>query len=100
MSVYSIGDLLSIVYVHDGIIFDMDNKNLDNFAQELRDTGTDVDNQSQPLDYVGVNIQREEDEAYLFSQQVLITFFQALIDVVISNVRLYNSMLTKQYQPR
>ena len=83
------GSTIFIVFVVDGLVFDMNNANLDYFVEELRGVGLDADDQGQPSDYVGINIKREEYGSYHFLQQPLII-------TIIDNVGLINFKLFKQ----
>ena len=75
------GSTIFIVYVDDGLVFDLNGDNLDSFVEELRGVDLNVEDQGEPSDYVGVNINKGDDASYLFSQQ-------ALTDAIIKDVGL------------
>ena len=78
------GTTIFIVYVDDGLVLDTSGKNLDGFVQELRNADLDVDDQGDPSDYVGVNINKDPMGYLNFTQQ-------ALIDSIIEDVGLTKS---------
>ena len=82
------GSTIFIVYVDDGLIFDVSGKDLDGFVQELRDIKLDIEDQGDPSDYVGVNITKD-DNGYLNFNQL------ALIDSIIDDVGLRQDKRTR-----
>ena len=67
------GTTIFAVYVDDGIVLDLESKNLDTFVQELKDAKLDVEDQGDPADYIGVNISKDvKTGTYNFNQKTLI----------------------------
>ena len=85
------GSTIFICYVDDGIALDLEGKNLDEFVKELSQPGIDlnVEDMGHPNDYVGVNIQHNDDGTYQFAQT-------ALIDSIIADCGLTKSPKKKQ----
>ena len=81
------GTTIFILYVDDGLAFDISGDVLDNLIQEMTDTGLNIEDLGQPSDYIGVNLSREEG-VFHFTQR-------ALIDSILSDVGLANSNKTK-----
>jgi len=81
------GTSIFVLYVDDGLAFDMTGKSLDNLVQELRDVDLDVEDLGYPSDYIGVNLSKDED-TFHFTQR-------ALIDSIIEDAGLTNSRKTK-----
>ena len=81
------GTTIFVVYVDDGLAFDSSGDNLDEFIQELRDTGLNIEDMGHPSDYIGVNLSKDKD-TFHFTQR-------ALIDSIIDDVGLTNSKKVK-----
>ena len=65
------GTTIFVVYVDDGLAFDSSGDNLDEFIQELRDTGLNIEDMGHPSDYIGVNLSKDKD-TFHFTQRALI----------------------------
>lgn len=83
------GTTIFICYTDDGIALDLKGSNLDSFVQELNDVKLKVEDMGHPNDYVGVNIQRQDDGSFHFVQT-------GLIDTIIADCGLTNSYKKKQ----
>ena len=84
------GTTIFAVYVDDGIVLDLESKNLDTFVQELKDAKLDVEDQGDPADYIGVNISKDvKTGTYNFNQKTL-------IDSVVEDCGLTRSRKVKQ----
>jgi hypothetical protein len=70
-----------MVYVDDGIFVGSDDTQLQAIIKEVQDLGLNIEDQSHPADYVGVNINTLRDGSYEFTQR-------ALIGSIIDDVRL------------
>ncbi|KAL7458293.1 hypothetical protein ACHAXS_000422, partial [Conticribra weissflogii] len=79
--VFHRNDIIFIVYVDDGIFLGLSDQVLTQVIQEIKDTGLDVEDQGYPSDYVGVNVHKQADGTYNFTQRTL-------IDAIISDVGL------------
>ncbi len=64
--------MIFIVYINVFIFLGPSNKILTQIIQEIKDTGLDVENQRYPFDYVRINIRRQADGMYNFTQCTLI----------------------------
>ncbi len=78
------GDIIFMVYVDDGIFIGNDDSQLKEAIREIQALGLNIEDQSHPADYVGVNIKRTKDGSYEFTQC-------ALIDSIIKDVGLTDS---------
>jgi hypothetical protein len=70
-----------MVYMDDGIFLGSKDLQLQEVIKEIQDLGLNIEDQGHPMDYVGVNIKKQKDGSYEFTQQVL-------IDFIINDVRL------------
>lgn len=77
------GTTIFILYVDDGIVLDLDERKLVTFVKELQDVGLNVEDQGHPSDYIGVNIKKDSQGRYNFTQS-------GLIDSIIEDVGLSN----------
>jgi hypothetical protein len=83
-SVFYRDDVIFMVYVDDGIFLGNNDTQLQNAIKELQGLGLNIEDQSHPADYVGVNISKLRDGFYKFTQC-------ALIDSIINDVGLNDS---------
>jgi hypothetical protein len=74
-------DIIFMVYMDDGIFLGNDDSKLQEAIKEIQDLGLNIEDQGHPADYVGVNIKKQRDGSYEFTQR-------ALIDSIISDVGL------------
>ena len=65
------GNLVFLVYVDDGIFVSLDGTSIDGAIKELMGSKLKLEDQGHPADYVGVNIKKQEDESYEFTQPAL-----------------------------
>ncbi len=63
----------------DGIFLGSNNLQLQEVIKEIQDLGLNIEDQSHPMDYVGVNIKKLKDGPYEFTQRALI---YSIIDYV------------------
>jgi hypothetical protein len=75
------GDVIFTVYMDDGIFLGSNNLQLQEVIKEIQNLGLNIEDQSHPADYVGVNIKKLIDGSYEFTQR-------ALIDSIIDDVGL------------
>ena len=81
-------DMIFIVYVDDGLFLGPSDGKLEAMIKAFQETGSDIEDQGHPSDYVGVNIKKHHDGSYEFSQL-------ALIDSILDDVGLNNSRKAK-----
>ncbi|KAL7475484.1 hypothetical protein ACHAW6_001396, partial [Cyclotella cf. meneghiniana] len=86
--VFYCDDVIFIIYVDDGLFFGDHDNTLMLIMKQLKSTGLNIEDQGHQADYVGVNINRNHDGTYIFTQH-------ALIDAIIDDVDIDNSY-TKQ----
>jgi hypothetical protein len=77
-------DIVFIVYVGNGIFLGSNDSQLQEVIKEIQNLGLNIEDQSYPADYVGVNIKKLKDGSYEFTQQ-------GLIDSIINDVGLKNA---------
>ena len=75
------GNLVFLVYVDDGIFVSLNGTSIENVIKELPDSKLELEDQGHPADYVGVNIKKQGDGSYEFTQP-------ALTQKIIKDVRL------------
>ena len=69
--IFNKGDIIFIVYIVHSIFLGNNDKQLSDIIQEIKLSGLDVD-KGHPMDYVGLNISKTNDDYYQFSQRMLI----------------------------
>jgi hypothetical protein len=74
-------DVIFMVYMDDGIFLGSKDSQLQEVIKEIQNLGLNIEDQGHPADYVGVNIKKQKDGSYEFTQQVL-------IDSIIDNIGL------------
>ena len=70
-----------LVYVYDGIFFSLDGMSIDSVIKELKNSKLKLEDQGHPAVYVGVNMKKQGDGSYEFTQP-------ALTQLIIEDVRL------------
>ena len=65
------GNLVFLVYVDDGIFVSFDGTSIDNVIKELQASKLKLEDQGHPSDYVGVNIKKQRNKSYEFTQPAL-----------------------------
>ncbi len=75
------GDVISMVYVDNGIFLGINNLQLQEVIKEIQNLGLNIEDKGHPAYYVGVNIKKLKDGSYEFTQR-------ALIGSIIDDVRL------------
>ncbi len=66
--VFFVGDVIFMVYVDDGIFLGRDDLKLQEVIKEIQNLGLNIEDQSHPANYVGVNIKKLKDGSYEFTQ--------------------------------
>jgi hypothetical protein len=62
------GDIIFMVYVDDGNFLGNDNLQLQEVIREIQNLGLNIEDQGHPADDVGVNIKKQKDGSYEFTQ--------------------------------
>jgi hypothetical protein len=62
------GDIIFMVYVDNGIFLGSNDLQLQEVIKEIQNTGLNIDDLGNPVDYVGVNIKKLKDGSYEFTQ--------------------------------
>jgi hypothetical protein len=66
-------DVIFMVYVDGGIFIGNNDAQLQAIIKEMQDLGLNIEDQSHPADYVGVNIKKLKDGSYKFTQRSIIS---------------------------
>ncbi len=74
------GDIIFMVYVDNGIFLGSNNLQFQEVIKEIQNLGLSIEDESHPVDYVGVNIKKLKDGSYEFTER-------ALIDSIINDAR-------------